>query len=237
MDPYKKRIVESPSELLNRVHACITATPEFFFSTTSVLCSRMTEQGVKNPSDIDIDALIDIEFVLRTLSYPQNVPVVAEELPRKNTTFTRTKMCTFHLRGMCAHGSECKYAHEIQELRDQPDLSKTRMCPLSRKGKCTKGSRCTYAHTRDELRGTDDVYKTAICRFWANGKCVAGEHCRHAHGESELRIRDDILRDDLSRDDTRSTTLTDTPSIEDILQILDVSSPDRNARLEKYSIL
>ena len=207
-----------------------TTQSEFFFLATSVLHTQMTRDSLLSPEYPGSENLIDLESVLRALYDTKRAPEVSLDTPRQNTTFTRTKMCTFHLRGACAHGSNCKYAHEIHELRDQPDLSKTRMCPLARKGKCTKGSSCTYAHTRDELRGTDDVYKTAICRFWANGKCVAGEHCRHAHGDAELRYRDD-----LSRDETRSTTLTDTPSIEDILQILDVSSPDRTRRTGKYS--
>lgn len=204
--------------------------PSFFFLATSVLHTQMTRDSLLRTQYADEKNLIDLESVLLAMYNAQKAPQVPTESQIHNTTFARTKMCTFHLRGACAHGSNCKYAHEIDELRDQPDLSKTRMCPLARKGKCTKGSSCTYAHSRDELRGTDDVYKTAICRFWANGKCVAGEHCRHAHGESELRCRDD-----LSREDTRSTTLTDVPSIEDILQILDVTSPDRNGRIGMYS--
>lgn len=173
--------------------------------------------------------LVDLASVLRVLCDTTHAPVVSTEVQRPNTTFTRTKMCTFHLRGMCAHGSGCKYAHDMQELRDQPDLSKTRMCPSARKGKCSKGKHCTYAHSRDELRGTDDVYKTAICRFWANGKCIAGDNCRHAHGVSELRYRDD-----LSRDETRSTILTEAHSFEDILHILDV--PEQvNRSAARYS--
>jgi hypothetical protein len=175
-----------------------------------------------------VETLADLQSALKALYDTTYAPVVSTDNQRSHTTFTRTKMCTFHLRGMCAHGSGCKYAHDMQELRDQPDLSKTRMCPSARKGKCSKGERCTYAHSRDELRGTDDVYKTAICRFWANGKCVAGDNCRHAHGVSELRYHDD-----LSRDETRSTILTEAHSFEDVLQILHV--PEQANRVERYS--
>ena len=105
-----------------------------------------------------------------------------------NTPFSKTKLCSFHLRGKCTHGAHCLYAHDVSELKSPPDLTKTRLCPMLRKGMCMK-KQCTYAHTREDLRGTADVYKTSICRFYANGKCSAGKHCRHAHGVSELRNR------------------------------------------------
>ena len=98
---------------------------------------------------------------------------------RVGSAFAKTKVCAFHLRGMCAHGEHCTYAHDIGQLRTAPDLVKTRMCP--RKEYCFN-TRCLYAHSRDELRGTEDVYKTSLCRFWSNGRCSAGTNCRHAHG-------------------------------------------------------
>jgi len=143
---------------------------------------------------------------------------------KSSSTFTRTKLCSFHLRGMCAHGSNCSYAHEIVELRDQPDLSKTRMCPLFRKGNCLRTD-CTYAHSRDELRGTDDVYKTSLCRFWANGRCAAGKYCRHAHGIEEMRVRpvrDESITAGVSEpslDETPSDMATDFPSTPTVIPI------------------
>jgi hypothetical protein len=109
--------------------------------------------------------------------------------PRERSTFTKTKFCTFYMKGVCRFGYECSYAHSYDDLRDQPNLTKTRLCPELRKGQCSRGLFCQYAHCRDELRGTDDVYKTAICRFWLSGHCSAGKHCRHAHGSSDLRIK------------------------------------------------
>lgn len=106
------------------------------------------------------------------------------------SVFAKTKVCSFHLRGMCAHGDLCSYAHDIGQLRVQPDLAKTRMCP---KRVACAGRACSYAHSREELRGTEDVYKTSLCRFWSAGRCSAGDQCRHAHGLNELRGHDEIL--------------------------------------------
>lgn len=119
----------------------------------------------------------------------ENDDSYSNETWRAGSAFAKTKLCSFHLRGMCSHGERCTFAHDITQLRVQPDLAKTRMCPLFRKGQCVSNS-CTYAHSRDELRGTEDVYKTSMCRFWIKGRCSAGQHCRHAHGVDELRARE-----------------------------------------------
>lgn len=105
-------------------------------------------------------------------------------------SFSRTKLCLFHIRGQCKHGANCNYAHSMVELREAPDLRKTKMCPLLKRGTCSAGEGCTYAHARNELRSTDGVYKTQLCRFWLSGNCAAGDRCRHAHGVSEMKVMD-----------------------------------------------
>mmetsp|Transcript_8608 Transcript_8608/g.20257 ORF Transcript_8608/g.20257 Transcript_8608/m.20257 type:complete len:250 (-) Transcript_8608:60-809(-) len=66
--------------------------------------------------------------------------------------FHKTKMCTFHLKGRCARGSACLYAHHREELRPAPDFSRTRPCKtLADTGECND-PRCSYAHDRKELR-------------------------------------------------------------------------------------
>jgi hypothetical protein len=68
------------------------------------------------------------------------------------TMFTKTKMCSFFMKGQCTKGSACTYAHSGSEHRGKPDLSRTQMCSAFLAGACKKGSRCIYAHHESELR-------------------------------------------------------------------------------------
>merc|ERR1712151_1183760 len=40
----------------------------------------------------------------------------------------KTKMCTFFMKGKCAFGADCAFAHSSSELQRNPDLAKTRLC-------------------------------------------------------------------------------------------------------------
>lgn len=66
--------------------------------------------------------------------------------------YTKTKMCTFFMKGQCARGSACTYAHSAKEQRANPDLSRTQMCSAFLSGTCKNGRRCSYAHHESELR-------------------------------------------------------------------------------------
>mmetsp|Transcript_26031 Transcript_26031/g.69201 ORF Transcript_26031/g.69201 Transcript_26031/m.69201 type:complete len:502 (-) Transcript_26031:386-1891(-) len=65
---------------------------------------------------------------------------------------TKTKLCTFFLKGACGRGGQCKFAHSADELKALPDLRCTKLCPVqARTGSCSvKG--CAFAHDRAQLR-------------------------------------------------------------------------------------
>jgi len=66
--------------------------------------------------------------------------------------FERTKMCKFHILGVCAKGDGCRFAHTKEELQGLPDLARTKLCKsLINTGQC-ENLQCTYAHTKEELR-------------------------------------------------------------------------------------
>jgi hypothetical protein len=68
------------------------------------------------------------------------------------TMYTKTKMCTFFMKGQCTKGSACTYAHSCSDQRGKPDLSRTQMCSAFLAGACKNGKRCGYAHHQSELR-------------------------------------------------------------------------------------
>jgi len=77
------------------------------------------------------------------------VPVPTEP---SGDIFVKTKMCRFHLLGICSKGASCPFAHESTEMNPLPDLSKTKLCKtLINTGVCEDVD-CTYAHNREELR-------------------------------------------------------------------------------------
>mmetsp|Transcript_53741 Transcript_53741/g.138443 ORF Transcript_53741/g.138443 Transcript_53741/m.138443 type:complete len:386 (-) Transcript_53741:273-1430(-) len=66
--------------------------------------------------------------------------------------FTKTKMCKFHLLGLCSKGSSCHFAHTRDDLNPLPDLYRTKLCKsLINTGQCNDAV-CKYAHNREELR-------------------------------------------------------------------------------------
>lgn len=96
----------------------------------------------------------------------------------------KTKLCMYHMRSVCKHGSSCRFAHGEEELIKQPDLSKTRMCPDMLAGGCTNPN-CHHAHRLDEIKATNFCYKTTQCMWYASGRCRNGNQCHFAHGEAD----------------------------------------------------
>jgi len=115
----------------------------------------------------------------------QNLSSNADEpRPALKVRLQKTKLCSYHLRSACKHGSACRFAHSEDEMVRLPDLSKTRMCPDFLAGKCTKPN-CPYAHNVDEIRSTNFCYKTTPCMWYAMGRCRNGAQCSFAHGDED----------------------------------------------------
>lgn len=76
----------------------------------------------------------------------------------------KTALCdTFRRNGSCTYGTECRFAHNQEELR-VPTQPRGRMHPkyktvlcenFERDGECKYGSRCMYIHRRREERMAD----------------------------------------------------------------------------------
>lgn len=99
-------------------------------------------------------------------------PVEEEQEERRTDKPARkTKFCMFHLQGVCLFGSECAFAHSVDELQHGPDPSQTRKDPES----------------EEDAPPVDTSYKKKLCMWYERGRCRKGEQCRFAHGADELR--------------------------------------------------
>jgi len=84
-------------------------------------------------------------------------PETSGDRAERTIIFSKTKMCKFHILGMCAKGDGCKFAHHKDELNPVPDLSRTKLCKtLISTGSC-EDPHCSYAHSREELRSMPTV--------------------------------------------------------------------------------
>ncbi|CAK0818194.1 unnamed protein product, partial [Prorocentrum cordatum] len=93
----------------------------------------------------------------------------------------------FYVKGECAKGEQCMFAHGLQEIRCAPDLRKTSLCPDWQSGRCPLAAEeCLRAHGPEDLRGTPAYLRTSLCKQFLKGRCRAGSACRHAHSEGEL---------------------------------------------------
>ncbi|CEM29796.1 unnamed protein product, partial [Vitrella brassicaformis CCMP3155] len=75
----------------------------------------------------------------------------SEEGKGTNLFLRKTTMCRHWLKGMCALGSNCEFAHSKEELRKKPDWFKTKRCKYFRRGQC-RDPNCGFAHYYDERR-------------------------------------------------------------------------------------
>jgi len=100
-----------------------------------------------------------------------------------------TRLCRYYGSGQCTSGSNCKFAHSVEDLRIVPDLTKTSMCRAFLAGRCPLTTeQCPFAHCGTEIRYTADKFKTHQCRFYATPRgCRLGSRCRYAHGDEDLR--------------------------------------------------
>ena len=123
--------------------------------------------------------------------------------PELSKHLLKTKVCSLYLNGRCFYGDKCFYAHSVEELREQPDLSRTSLCPNWRKGKCSSGDDCRYAHN---FRDMHHSAKGVMCLWYTNGHCTHGSKCRFAHSGEEARS---FKQKKISFDEL-STTMDDT---------------------------
>jgi len=86
--------------------------------------------------------------------YSTNIMKAADddaEKPDRTIIFEKTKMCKFHILGLCVKGTECRFAHDRDELNALPDLYRTKLCKtLINTGNC-EDRNCQYAHNKEEL--------------------------------------------------------------------------------------
>lgn len=76
----------------------------------------------------------------------------SEDKTERIAVFEKTKMCKFHILGVCMKGDACRFAHEKGQLQALPDLQRTKLCKtLINTGQCDN-PQCKYAHNKDELR-------------------------------------------------------------------------------------
>jgi len=122
----------------------------------------------------------DVDVNLLRMKYKQTENRVYHD-------FFKTKLCSLNNLSICKKGKACPFAHNVDEVRDKPNLYKTKLCDAFLVGECNRGEDCCFAHGETELRSTPDLFKTAICHLWTQGKCNAGDQCRFAHGDDDLR--------------------------------------------------
>lgn len=75
----------------------------------------------------------------------------------------RTALCSFFAMGKCLRGKECKFAHDMTQIRPKPDLTRTSLChDFMRKGSCKSGNKCKYAHGEAQLRAPKGEQKKPL---------------------------------------------------------------------------
>jgi len=86
----------------------------------------------------------------------------------------KTQLCMFWKRNCCAKGSDCTFAHSVEELKELPDLRRTSLCKQWLKGRCPQSAAtCRYAHGEAYLRRTfEDAQREARRRKGGPSKSV-----------------------------------------------------------------
>ena len=91
-------------------------------------------------------------MVGKRISLDKNIPAATKQ--ELSANLERTALCSFFSMGKCLRGKECKFAHEMSQIRPKPDLTRTSLChDFMRKGSCKSGDKCKYAHGEVQLRG------------------------------------------------------------------------------------
>jgi len=86
----------------------------------------------------------------------------SEDKSERIAVFEKTKMCKFHILGVCMKGDTCRFAHVKDQLQALPDLQRTKLCKtLINTGQCDN-PQCKYAHNKEELRPVPDADADAL---------------------------------------------------------------------------
>jgi len=97
----------------------------------------------------------------------------------------KTEMCKYFQLACCKRGSDCTFAHHVDELRqDAPGFgphppSAGRMPP--------RPEEVRDALLDEGRDGRPKKYKTELCKYWQLGTCKRGRECTFAHSHGELR--------------------------------------------------
>jgi len=122
------------------------------------LCQPPPQQQHQQRHDFRVPA--GASMLQQALAGPQHLTPGGGQQPpstgeRNPDIFMKTKMCKFHLLGICSKGSDCQFAHNKDEMNPLPDLYRTKLCKtLINTGQCNDSS-CKYAHNREELRSAN----------------------------------------------------------------------------------
>ena len=91
------------------------------------------------------------------------VSTVKKQHQIDGTQLAKTRLCLFYQEGRCKYGSECTYAHYVDEVRKAPEeLRRTKLCELFMDP--TRGCvdpDCNFAHDSAELRSKKDARRKA----------------------------------------------------------------------------
>lgn len=136
-----------------------------------------------------VEGYPELNFYDQSNSFQAPAPLTKEQrsLFALETQLQKTKLCRYHMKGLCKHGSDCRFAHGKDQLVEPPNLEKTRMCSDFLENGVCNNPNCTFAHQESELKKANICRKTAICTWFLAGNCRNGEECDFAHGEHELR--------------------------------------------------
>mmetsp|Transcript_10750 Transcript_10750/g.24540 ORF Transcript_10750/g.24540 Transcript_10750/m.24540 type:complete len:290 (-) Transcript_10750:157-1026(-) len=132
------------------------------------------------------------------------VPAARQERPQWNGSFRsqlrNTALCRYAAKGKCRYGSQCMFAHSVEQLNTLPDLAKTSLCKAWAAGHCPLSSKeCQYAHGRGELRRTPAFQRKSANQSQQNH-------------QNSCTINDDIIDDAASCSGGSNSTLSELPS-------------------------
>jgi hypothetical protein len=128
---------------------------------------------------------------------------MAGDKGKHSEIFMKTKMCKFHILGMCAKGRECQFAHCMDEMNPLPDLYRTKLCKnLINTGKCDNPT-CKYAHNKVELR-TANMNRQHGGGVSSGGGRANAKSGRSAAGKQQRPGHAPLLQDPRSMGDPRA---------------------------------